>query len=162
MRIAPYSDQKIVKAILDRDSFITKESLNNKCYPMLNTLHSRYDTAGKTTINFISNIYIYVLSIEPKTDTCKLAELKFTSVLYSWLEAVSLSYCYSLSAKKVDIDDNFNTGDDRISIHNDSIDRLSHKENSKIFFTTVIFLLMTHNLLDIYQSDCKDELFNDY
>ena len=44
------------------------------------------------------------------------------SSLYSWLKVVSLNYCHCLYAKRVDIDENFNMNDDRISLENLSID----------------------------------------
>ena len=81
MEIDSYTDQEIVRAILDRDTYITKEFLYKKCYPMFKAIHSRYYTDCETTIDFISEIYIYILSVHPKTGICKLAGFKFMSSL---------------------------------------------------------------------------------
>lgn len=122
MKIDSYTDQEIVRAILNRNTYITKEFLYKKCYPMFKAIHCRYYTDCETTIDFISEIYIHILSIHPKTGTCKLAGFKFMSSLYSWLKVVSLNYCHCLYAKRVDIDENFNMNDDRISLENRAID----------------------------------------
>lgn len=44
------------------------------------------------------------------------------SSLYSWLKVVSLNYCHSLYVKRMDMDENFNMNDDRISLENLSVD----------------------------------------
>lgn len=122
MEIDSYTDQEIVRAILNRDTFITKEFLYKKCYPMFKAIHNRYYTDCETTIDFISEIYIYILSSHPRTGTCKLAGFKFMSSLYAWLKVVSLNYCHCLYAKRIDIDENFKMDDDKILSENLSID----------------------------------------
>ena len=122
MEIDSYTDQEIVRAILDRDTYITKEFLYKKCYPMFKAIHSRYYTDCETTIDCIVEIIIYILSVHPKTGICKLAGFKFMSSLYSWLKVVSLNYCRCLYAKRMDMDENFNMDDDKISLEKLSIE----------------------------------------
>lgn len=122
MEIDNYTDQEIVQAILDRDTFVTKEYLYKKCYPMFKAIHSRYYTDCETTIDFISEIYVYILSVHPQTGTCKLAGFKFMSSLYSWLKVVSLNYCHCLYAKRMDVNNNHNIDDDRELIEDLSVD----------------------------------------
>lgn len=122
MEIDNYTDQEIVQAILDRDTFVTKEYLYKKCYPMFKAIHSRYYTDCETTIDFISEIYVYILSVQPQTGTCKLAGFKFMSSLYSWLKVVSLNYCHCLYARRMDVNNNHNIDDDRELIEDLSVD----------------------------------------
>lgn len=122
MEIDNYTDQEIVQAILDRDTFVTKEYLYKKCYPMFKAIHSRYYTDCETTIDFISEIYVYILSVHPQTGTCKLAGFRFMSSLYSWLKVVSLNYCHCLYAKRMDVNNNHNIDDDRELIEDLSVD----------------------------------------
>ena len=122
MEIDNYTDQEIVQAILDRDTFVTKEYLYKKCYPMFKAIHSRYYTDCETTIDFISEIYVYILSVQPQTGTCKLAGFRFMSSLYSWLKVVSLNYCHCLYAKRMDVNNNHNIDDDRELIEDLSVD----------------------------------------
>ena len=122
MEIDNYTDQEIVQAILDRDTFVTKEYLYKKCYPMFKAIHSRYYTDCETTIDFISEIYVYILSVHPQTGTCKLAGFRFMSSLYSWLKVVSLNYCHCLYAMRMDANNNHNIDDDRELIEDLSVD----------------------------------------
>lgn len=122
MEIDNYTDLEIVQAILDRDTFVTKEYLYKKCYPMFKAIHSRYYTDCETTIDFISEIYVYILSVQPQTGTCKLAGFRFMSSLYSWLKVVSLNYCHCLYAKRMDVNNNHNIDDDRELIEDLSVD----------------------------------------
>lgn len=122
MEIDNYTDQEIVQAILDRDTFVTKEYLYKKCYPMFKTIHSRYYTDCETTVDFISEIYVYILSVQPQTGICKLAGFKFMSSLYSWLKVVSLNYCHCLYARRMDVNNNHNIDDGRELIEDLSVD----------------------------------------
>lgn len=122
MEIDNYTDQEIVQAILDRDTFVTKEYLYKKCYPMFKAIHSRYYTDCETTVDFISEIYVYILSVQPQTGICKLAGFKFMSSLYSWLKVVSLNYCHCLYARRMDVNNNHNIDDDRELIEDLSVD----------------------------------------
>ena len=47
MGIDSYTDQEIVKAILRRDTEITKEFLYRKCYPLFAAIHSTCFRAGR-------------------------------------------------------------------------------------------------------------------
>ena len=40
--IVTYTDQEIVKAILNRDTVITKEFLYGKCYPLFKSVFDKY------------------------------------------------------------------------------------------------------------------------
>lgn len=61
MELNHYTDQKIVQAILRRDTFITKEYLYRKCYPLFKAVYDKYYTDCEMLmgLSIISNLQKY-------------------------------------------------------------------------------------------------------
>lgn len=95
MGIENYTDQEIVQAILRRDSFITKEYLYRKCYPLFKSLFNRYITDCTDTVELIHEIYAYLLTPGIESNSCPLATYRSEGSLFTWLKLVALSYCYA-------------------------------------------------------------------
>ncbi len=105
MGINQYTDREIVNAILQRHTTITKEYLYRRCYPMFRSLYSKYHTDCENVVEFINEIYVYILTPPPNTtNRCKLAEFNFGCSLTTWLRVVAKNYCHQLFRRKADVD----------------------------------------------------------
>lgn len=111
--IDEYSDKYIVNAILKGDSFITKEYLYRKCYPLFASIYSKYYTDCENVFEFINEIYLYILTPRKVTNRCKLADFGFRCTLTMWIKVVSIHYCNHLYAKKMEVSENILVDDDR-------------------------------------------------
>lgn len=78
MELDRYTDQEIARAILRRDTFITKEYLYRKCYPMFKAIYDKYYTDCENTIELINEIYVYILMPHRETHRSKLQDFGFT------------------------------------------------------------------------------------
>lgn len=103
MDIDKYTDQEIVKAILNRDAFVTKEFLYRKCYPLFKARYDKYYTDCETCIEFINVIYTYIMTPGVKTGKCYLSTFGFSCSLTCWLKIVSENYCHKLFNKRLDV-----------------------------------------------------------
>lgn len=99
------SDQDIVAAILNRDKDITVGYLYKKCYPLFKALYTKYFTDSETCIDFISEIYAYILSPGEKTGKCYLYTFGFGCTLTCWLKIVATNYCRQLYKKRIEVVD---------------------------------------------------------
>jgi hypothetical protein len=61
MALEGYTDQQIVTAILNRDTFVTREFLYKKCYPLFKSIYNRYYTDCENWIELVNKIYILLL-----------------------------------------------------------------------------------------------------
>ncbi len=100
--IETYSDQEIVKAILNRDTFITKKYLYVKCLPMFSSIYSRYYTDCENVFEFINEMYLYILTPKKNTNRCKLSDFAFRCKFTTWLKVVAEHYCNHLYSRKVE------------------------------------------------------------
>ena len=96
------SDQEIVAAILNRDEDITVGYLYKKCYPLFKALHSKYYTDCEDCIEFIGEIYVYILSPSENTGRCPLSTFGFGCTLACWLKIVVTNYCRQLYKKRIE------------------------------------------------------------
>lgn len=99
MRIDSYTDQEIVKAILSRDTFITKEYLYRKCYPLFKAIYDKYYTDCKNPFELINEIYVYILMPHRETHRSKLQDFGFRCTLTMWLKIVTENYCHQNESK---------------------------------------------------------------
>ncbi len=99
------SDQEIVAAILNRDKEITVDYLYKKCYPLFKALHSKYYTDCEDCIEFIGEIYVYILSPSENTGRCPLSTFGFGCTLTCWLKIVTTNYCRQLYKKRLEMVD---------------------------------------------------------
>lgn len=111
MEIENYTDQEIVKAILDRDTTITKEFLYRKCYPLFKAVYDKYYTDCESCFELINEIYVYIMIPQKKTGISKLAAFEFRCTLTMWLKIVVENYCHQLFAKRIETDNNYGDGD---------------------------------------------------
>lgn len=113
MEIEHYTDQEIVKAILDRDTIITKEFLYRKCYPLFKAVYDKYYTDCESCFELINEIYVYIMIPQKKTNVSKLAAFGFRCTLTMWLKIVVENYCHQLYARRMEIDRDSDVGSDR-------------------------------------------------
>lgn len=122
MRIGNYTDQEIVKAILNRDTFITKEYLYRKCYPLFKAIYDKYYTDCEKPIELINEIYVYILMPHRETHRSKLQDFGFRCSLIIWLKIVAENYCHQIFAKRIPKDKNFDGEDDSFEHIADSVE----------------------------------------
>lgn len=125
-----YSDQEIVQAILHRDTFITKEFLYRKCYPLFKSIFDKYYTDCDNCFEFVNEIYLLIMTPHKDDGRCKLSKFGFRCTLTMWLKIVAENYCHQVYAKKGDnftesIDDS-----DRNSLNGHSIEMELRKLDS--------------------------------
>ena len=89
-----YNDHDIVDALLRRDENITRDFFYRKCYPLFKSIYDNYHTDCSSCIEFISEIYVHILTPNRETGLCKLDNFRFQSTLFTWLKTVCLFYCY--------------------------------------------------------------------
>ncbi len=120
MEIDNYTDREIVTAILNRNTFITKEYLYKKCYPLFKAIYDKYYTDCENPIELINEIYVYILMPHRVTHRSKLQDFGFRSTLTLWLKIVTENYCRQLFAKRIVMDENNDVIIDRNGIGDDS------------------------------------------
>lgn len=96
-------DEDIVKAILRRDSEVTKYFLYKKCFPLFKSVYDRYYTDCESWDELATEIYVYIMMPGKQTGICKLAAFQFRCTLTEWLKIVSENYCHHLYVKKLDL-----------------------------------------------------------
>lgn len=121
MELAKLSDQQIVQAILDRDTFITKEFLYKKCYPLFKSVYDKYYTDCETCFELINEIYVYIMIPQKNSGVSKLATFGFRCSLAMWLKIVIENYCHQLYARRMDSDRDFDVGNDRNMVDDESL-----------------------------------------
>lgn len=89
-----YNDHEIVRALLLRDETVTRDFFYRKCYPLFKSIFDNYHTDCSSCMEFISEIYIHILTPNKETGMCKLDSFRFQSTLFTWLKTVCLFYCY--------------------------------------------------------------------
>lgn len=94
MEIDQYTDRKIVEAILRRDARVTREYLYRKCYPLFSAVYAKYYTDCESMVEFINEIYLYILVPHRLTGRCKLAGFGFRCSLTMWLKIVAEHFCH--------------------------------------------------------------------
>lgn len=122
MGIDNYTDQEIVKAILNRDTFITKEYLYRKCYPLFKAIYDKYYTDCENPIELINEIYVYILIPHRETHRSKLQDFGFRCTLTMWLKIVAENYCHQIFAKRILKDQNFDGENDSFERIVDSVE----------------------------------------
>lgn len=126
--IESLNDKEVVEAILRRDAKITRLYLYEKCYPLFKARYDKYYTDCESCIEFINEIYTYIMTPGAKTGKCYLSTFCFGCSLTYWLKIVAENYCYKLFKKRIDIIDIPEDGSgrktqDAISLNIDSLNR---------------------------------------
>lgn len=122
-----FSDKTIVEGLLNRNESITKEFLYRKCYPLFKSVYDNYHTDCSSCLEFINEIYIYLMIPDKITGQCKLEGFQFRSTLFTWLKTIAVFYCYKRykrveNSEIIRIHDNSETGGVRIDHLSDSIE----------------------------------------
>lgn len=94
------NDHEIVLALLQRNEGITRDFFYRKCYPLFKSVYDNYHTDCSSCMEFISEIYVHILTPRKDSGLCKLEQFKFQSTLYTWLKTVCLFYCYKKYKRK--------------------------------------------------------------
>lgn len=113
MDIANLTDQQIVQAILNRDTYITKEFLYRKCYPLFKSIYDKYYTDCETCFELINEIYVYIMIPQRKTRISKLSAFGYRCTFTMWLKIVTENYCHQLYAHRLEFDNDADVGSDR-------------------------------------------------
>ncbi len=110
------SDREIVNAILNRDKNVSFFFLYKKCYPLFKSCYEKYYTDCESCIEFINDIYVYIMTPGVQTEKCYLSTFGFSCSFTCWLRIVTENYCRQLFKKRLDIIDTpENVGDRKIS-----------------------------------------------
>ena len=123
------TDQEIVKAILCRDTEITKEFLYWKCYPLFASIHAKYYTDCDTPIELINEIYVFILLPHKETHRSKLQDFGFRCSLTMWLKIITENYCRQLFSKRMEIDNDSDVSNDRNILKEESLSQSAQNFN---------------------------------
>lgn len=96
-------DRKIVAALLDRDRLVTAEYLYRRCYPLFKSVYDKYFTDCESCVEFINEIYLFILTPRQRTGISKLAGFEFKCSLPMWLKIVTENYCRQLFSRRGEI-----------------------------------------------------------
>jgi RNA polymerase sigma factor (sigma-70 family) len=126
--IESLTDKEIVDAILKRDAVITRLYFYEKCYPLFKARYDKYYTDCESCIEFINDIYIYIMTPGVKTGKCYLSTFGFSCSLTCWLKIVVENYCHQLFKKRIETieipdDDSDRKTQEPISPNIDSLNR---------------------------------------
>lgn len=131
------TDRQIVTALLNRDKEITRLFFYHKCFPLFDAVFRHYYTDCSDCIEFINEMYIYIMSPQRSTGKNKLENFRFESTLTTWLKTVCLYYCYARFEEKqrIDIDTNIDITDRKTGMSESiqlDIENLNHDDINKI------------------------------
>lgn len=129
MMVDSLTDQEIVKAILCRDTEITKEFLYWKCYPLFASIHAKYYTDCDTPIELINEIYVFILLPHKDTHRSKLQDFGFRCSLTMWLKIITENYCRQLFSKRMEIDNDSDVNSDRNILQEESLSQSTQNFN---------------------------------
>lgn len=101
--ISSLSDREIVAALLARDRAITEAYFYRKCYPLFKSCFDKYYTDCDNCLEFINEIYLYIMLPNPQTHQSYMERFSFRCTLTGWLRIVAESYCHQLFRKKGEI-----------------------------------------------------------
>lgn len=105
------TEEQVVSAILQRDATITREFFFHQCYPLFNNIYNKYYTDCENVLEFMQEIYLYIIIPQRKTGLSKLAGFAHRCSFQMWLKIVAENYCHQLFAKRIETDNNYNDGD---------------------------------------------------
>lgn len=106
------TDREIVAALLARDRALTEAYFYRKCYPLFKACFDKYYTDCENCIEFINEIYLYLMLPNPATQRSYMQNFSFRCSLTNWLKIVAHSYCHQLFKKKGEFfEDSLDDGD---------------------------------------------------
>lgn len=96
------SDREIVAALLDHDRIVTEAFFYRKCYPLFKSHFDTYYTDCESCLEFINEIYLYLMLPNPQTERSYMQNFSFRCSLVYWLKIVVKTYCMQLFRRKGD------------------------------------------------------------
>lgn len=115
-------DKIIVEALIARDPQMTKDIFFMQCYPLFKAVYEKYDTDCEDCIEFINEIYVYILTPHEPTGKSYLENFTFKCRFVHWLKIIAENYCKQLFRKKSAAQEIFLEDSDRQVPDNDSLD----------------------------------------
>lgn len=97
------SDREIVAALLARDRVVTEAYFYRKCYPIFKNCFDKYYTDCDTCLEFINEIYLYLMLPNAETQQSYMQRFSFRCTLTGWIKIVAETYCHQLFRKKGEI-----------------------------------------------------------
>ena len=116
------TDKEIVDAILRRDAKVTRLYLYEMYYPLFKARYDKYYTDCESCLEFINEIYVYIMTPGSKSGKCYLASFGFSCCFEHWLKIVVENYCHQLYKKKPEITDAPDVAGDRKADGSTTID----------------------------------------
>lgn len=92
-------DLEIAQALIRKDERVTRNYLYGHCAPLFKSIYSRFHTGCASCEEFISEIYLVIMTPSKKTGRCQLENFKGESTLTNWLKTACLFYCYGRYGK---------------------------------------------------------------
>lgn len=102
-KIESMSDREIVSALLSRNRYVTEAYFYRKCYPLFKACFDKYYTDCENCIEFINEIYLYLMLPNPESHESYMQRFSFRCSLTGWLKIVAETYCHQLFRKKGEI-----------------------------------------------------------
>lgn len=103
LNINSMTDHEIVAALLARDRAVTEAFFYRKCYPLFKACFDKYYTDCESCLEFINEIYLYLMLPNPDTQQSYMERFSFRCSLTNWLKIVAESYSHQLFRKKGEI-----------------------------------------------------------
>lgn len=88
-------DRTVVGWLLKRIDWATCEFLYGGCYRIFKPLHDRFYSDCPDLLDFVHEIYIYIIEPNKNSGKCKLQSFGYRCSLYTWTSVVSKRYCYA-------------------------------------------------------------------
>lgn len=102
MELDRLNDTEIVTALLRRDPRITRQYFYVKCFPLFKSVFSRYNTDCTDVVEFINEMYLFVMQPAGEEKKSRLSRFAFRCSLTMWLKIVAENYCKSQYAKRLE------------------------------------------------------------
>lgn len=103
------TDEEIVKALLERDSIVTKWFFYKKCYPLFKAAFNKFTSSFnkhhvliEDEIDLIHDIYAHIM-LPDKNGICGLNTFGFSCSLMNWIRIVTKNYCLQCIKPNVEI-----------------------------------------------------------
>lgn len=93
-------DLLIAESLIARDERLTRQYFYKQCYPLFKSIYDNYHTDCESVIEFISEIYMVILSPSRATGKCQMDNFRGDSSLASWIKSACLFYCYKKYKRK--------------------------------------------------------------
>lgn len=93
-------DLRIAKDLILRDGGVTRRYFYQQCYPLFKSIYDNYHTDCASVKEFISEIYLLILTPSRETGRCQLENYRGESSLATWLKTACLFHCYHSYERK--------------------------------------------------------------